>query len=96
MLLLELGVGGNTPVIIMYPFWRMAESSHKATYACVNLGESFCPREIVGQSVLLDAGITQVLRMWLASCSPTSCGGGAEDSPADVKPSACLGADSKS
>ena len=56
-----VGVGGNTPVIIKYPFWRMAASSHKATYACVNLGESFCPREIVGQSVLLDAGITQVL-----------------------------------
>lgn len=62
MLLLELGVGGNTPVIIKYPFWRMAASSRKATYACVNLGESFCPREIVGQSVLLDADITQVLR----------------------------------
>ena len=33
---LELGVGGNTPGIIKYPFWRMTAENPKATYICVN------------------------------------------------------------
>ena len=33
ILFLELGVGGNTPVIIKYPFWRMTYQNAKATYA---------------------------------------------------------------
>lgn len=45
ILFLELGVGGNTPVIIKYPFWRMTYQNPKAVYACVNLSEAYCPRE---------------------------------------------------
>lgn len=62
LLLLELGVGGNTPVIIKYPFWRMTATSDRVTYACVNRGESCCPVEIADRSVLLDDDITSVLR----------------------------------
>ncbi|MCR4611073.1 MAG: hypothetical protein K5644_04160 [Lachnospiraceae bacterium] len=40
VLYLELGVGGNTPVIIKYPFWRMTMANDKATYACINYGEA--------------------------------------------------------
>lgn len=43
VLFLELGVGGNTPVIIKYPFWRMASGNPKPPYACVNLGEAMRP-----------------------------------------------------
>ena len=32
VLLLELGVGYNTPVIIKYPFWQMTAKNSKATY----------------------------------------------------------------
>ena len=61
LLFLELGVGDNTPVIIKYPFWRMASGNPNATYACVNLGEAHAPREIVDRSICLDADIDAVL-----------------------------------
>lgn len=61
LLLLELGVGGNTPVIIKFPFWRMAAENPHATYACVNLGEACAPAEIAERSVLLDASVADVV-----------------------------------
>lgn len=61
LLLLELGVGGNTPVIIKYPFWRMAAENPRATYACVNLGQAVAPAEIAKRSVLLDMGAAEVI-----------------------------------
>ena len=33
---LELGVGGNTPGIIKYPFWRMTRDNPQATNVCFN------------------------------------------------------------
>ncbi len=61
LILLELGVGGNTPVIIKFPFWRMAAENPHATYACVNLGEACAPAEIAERSVLLDASAADVV-----------------------------------
>lgn len=60
-LLLELGVGGNTPGIIKYPFWQMCVGNPHATYACVNLGEAVAPVEIDCQAILIDAGADVVL-----------------------------------
>ena len=60
-LLLELGVGGNTPGIIKYPFWQMCAGNPQATYACVNLGEAVAPVEIDRQAILIDAGADVVL-----------------------------------
>ena len=60
-LFLELGVGGNTPGIIKYPFWRMTATSEKATYACLNLGEAVAPVEIADRSILIDADIARTL-----------------------------------
>ena len=57
VLFLELGVGGNTPGIIKYPFWRMTAQNEHATYTCINMGEAVAPREIMEQSILLDADI---------------------------------------
>ena len=54
VLLLELGVGYNTPVIIKYPFWQMTAKNSKATYACINSGEAICPKEIEKQSICID------------------------------------------
>lgn len=54
ILLLELGVGFNTPGIIKLPFWRMTAENPKATYACLNLGEAFCPDEIGDRSICID------------------------------------------
>lgn len=55
ILFLELGVGGNTPVIIKYPFWQMTAKNERATYACVNYGEAVAPAEIADRSILIDA-----------------------------------------
>ena len=60
-LLLELGVGGNTPGIIKYPFWQMCAGNPQATYACVNLGEAVAPVEIDRQAILIDADADVVL-----------------------------------
>lgn len=61
ILYLELGVGGNTPGIIKYPFWRMAAANKKAVYVCINDGEAVCPKEIAGQSVCINGDIGTVL-----------------------------------
>ena len=58
---LELGVGGNTPVIIKYPFWQLTAQNENATYICVNLGESYCPDEIADRSVCVNADIGKVI-----------------------------------
>ena len=60
-LYLEIGVGGNTPGIIKYPFWQMTAQAEDATYACVNLGEAVAPVEIDHRSILIDASAAQVL-----------------------------------
>lgn len=60
-LYLEIGVGGNTPGIIKYPFWQMTAANPRATYACVNLGEAYAPRELERQSILIDAGASEVI-----------------------------------
>lgn len=60
-LYLEIGVGGNTPGIIKYPFWQMTAANPHATYACVNLGEAYTPRELEHQSILIDAGANEVI-----------------------------------
>lgn len=65
LLLLELGVGANTPVIIKYPFWRIAMNNRQATYVCVNAGEAFAPEEISRQSVCVDGDIGTVLEKML-------------------------------
>ena len=61
VLYLELGVGGNTPVIIKYPFWRYTNANPQATYACVNLGEEYVHQSIADRSILVDADIDRVL-----------------------------------
>ncbi|MBQ6611689.1 MAG: hypothetical protein IJH70_14780, partial [Oscillospiraceae bacterium] len=60
-LFLELGVGCNTPGIIKYPFWRMTAQNPNAAYACVNLGEAVCPKEIMKQSICVDGDIGNVI-----------------------------------
>lgn len=62
ILYLELGVGNNTPVIIKYPFWRMTAQNKHAVYACVNLDEAVCLKEIEKQSICIDSDIGKVLK----------------------------------
>lgn len=61
VLYLELGVGANTPGIIKYPFWRMTAQNEKATYACINLGETMTQQEIEKRSICIDGDIDEVI-----------------------------------
>lgn len=58
---LELGVGGNTPGIIKYPFWELTANNPRARYVCINKGQAFVPDEIAAQSLVIDADIAEVL-----------------------------------
>ncbi|MDY3868119.1 MAG: hypothetical protein SOZ52_01955 [Pyramidobacter sp.] len=57
LLLLELGVGNNTPGIIKYRFWHMAAKNSETVYACVNLGEIFVPKELRESAVCIEQDI---------------------------------------
>lgn len=63
VLFLELGVGGNTPGIIKYPFWQMTAENPKAMYACINFGEAGCPKELQKRSVCLNGDIGEILEL---------------------------------
>ena len=65
ILFLELGVGGNTPVIIKYPFWRFTNQNPNATYVCINYGEAVCPQQIENRSVCINEDIGTVLNQLL-------------------------------
>ena len=62
VLFLELGVGGNTPMIIKYPFCAMTAENPKAIYACLNYNEAVCPEQIRAQSICLDGDSGDLLR----------------------------------
>ena len=61
VLFLELGVGGNTPVIIKYPFWAMTVENPKAVYACLNYHVAVCPKQIEKQSICIDGDTGEIL-----------------------------------
>ena len=62
VLFFELGVGGNTPGIIKYPFWQMTEKNPNAGYACINFGEAAVPPKIEKQSICINDDIGEVLK----------------------------------
>lgn len=61
ILLIELGVGMNTPVIIKYPFWQMTANNKDATYVCINRSEAYCPEDIADRSICIDADIGKTI-----------------------------------
>ena len=65
MLFLEMGVGGNTPVIIKYPFWVMTAENPKAVYACLNHSAAVCPSLIEDRSICIDGDTGEVLEKLL-------------------------------
>ena len=65
ILLLELGVGANTPGIIKYPFQQMTIQNPQAVYACINYGEAFAPHEIMQRSICINQDIGAVIQSLL-------------------------------
>ena len=70
----ELGVGGNTPAIIKYPFWKMTYRNPKAVYACVNLSRAYCPPEIRRQTVCIEGDIGEILNRVRRACIRQAAG----------------------
>ena len=62
VLFLELGVGGNTPGIIKYPFWQYTYENKNALFASIDIGEQTVPREIESRSVLIAGDIWEALQ----------------------------------
>ncbi len=61
VLFLDLGSGGNTPIIFKIPFIRMTMQNPNATYATINLGEAFTVDQIADRSIVIDGDINDVL-----------------------------------
>ena len=61
VLFLDLGSGGNTPIIFKIPFIKMTMQNPNATYATVNLGEAFTMDQIADRSIVIDADIADVI-----------------------------------
>ncbi|MBQ8092599.1 MAG: Sir2 silent information regulator family NAD-dependent deacetylase [Clostridia bacterium] len=62
---LDLGIGGNTPTIVKFPFMRMTQEWPDATYVCLNFGEAFTPVEIQDRSICINDDIGDVLKQLL-------------------------------
>ena len=62
LLFLELGVGGNTPGIIKYPFWQMSYRFPKTKYVCINAEDMPVPDEIAPKSITIKGDIGEVLQ----------------------------------
>lgn len=73
VLYLELGVGGNTPGIIKYPFWQMTAENPKAWYACITKNDAVCPAQIADQSICIDGDIDQTIRELLIEKPDRTC-----------------------
>ena len=64
-LFLELGVGGNTPGIIKYPFWNLTYKNKNAFYVSLNMEKEEIPIEIKARSVLIKGDIFDTIKeMW--------------------------------
>ena len=61
VLFLEVAVGFNTPSIVKFSFWRMANEWPDATYACLNYGEAYAPEEIAKKSICINGDIGAIL-----------------------------------
>ena len=65
ILYLELGVGGNTPVIIKFVFHRLTKNNRLSTYTCINDGEAYAPEEIADRSIVINADAGEVIKALL-------------------------------
>jgi NAD-dependent SIR2 family protein deacetylase len=66
ILFLDLGSGGNTPIVFKIPFIKWTMQNPNAIYATVNLGEAFTVDQIKDRSIVIDADINDVLNSLLA------------------------------
>ena len=63
ILFLDLGSGGNTPIVFKIPFIQWTMQNPNAVYATVNLGEAFTVDQIRDRSIVIDGDIGEVLEL---------------------------------
>lgn len=61
ILLLELGVGFNTPIIIKIPFMKMTYEYPNAFYISINRDKPYIPLEIASKSLAIQADLHTVI-----------------------------------
>ena len=66
LVLLELGVGFNTPVIIKFVFQDAVRKNKSANYVCVNLFQATAPEDIQDRSICISADCGRVIEDLLA------------------------------
>lgn len=66
LVLLELGVGFNTPGLIKIPFLKMAEKDANICYICVNTEPPEAFEETGGNKMYIQAPIDLVISQWLS------------------------------
>ena len=69
LVLLELGVGFNTPMIIKYPFRNLTKLNKSVNYICINLDEEPVPADITEHSLMIPGDIAKVLQDILSNSS---------------------------
>ena len=67
VLFLDLGSGGNTPIVFKIPFIQWTMQNPNAIYATINLGEAFTVDQIADRSIVIDADINDVLNQLVVS-----------------------------
>ena len=65
ILFLDLGSGGNTPIVFKIPFIRWTMQNPNAVYATVNLGEAFTVDQIADRSIVINGDIGEILEKLL-------------------------------
>lgn len=61
VLFLDLGSGGNTPIIFKIPFMSWTRDWPSAIYTTINKGQAFTAPEIKDKSIVIDEDIDTVL-----------------------------------
>lgn len=62
VLYLELGVGGNTPGIIKYPFWQFTARQPRSTYVSVNTEKQKVPHQLQDRALCIQGDIAPILK----------------------------------
>ena len=62
VLLLEIGVGFNTPGIIRYPFERIVYTNDNSNLIRINKEHAFCSEQIKNRTVLFDEDINEIIK----------------------------------
>ena len=64
IVLLELGVGYNTPVIIRYPFEAITLRCHHATLVRINISDAGVSKSLIEKSICIEDDIGKVLDLF--------------------------------